>query len=129
MIDKGLFGNITRRNVLGLTNAPEVMLDDNSSVAYFGTSVGVNMVDSESGEDGLGQPFALPLDVKTIGYTVLSQFGYTAEQQQLLLAAWLSESDTVKDDWTDQWNAVDKNDSDATNAFVNDLVTSLQAAA
>jgi hypothetical protein len=126
-LDKGLYGNVARRNVLGLANAPELVLDDTNRVAYFGRNVVEKIVDPQTGHDGLGVEHSLPLDVKIIGYQVLTQFGYTAEQQEGLMAAWLVMPQAQKDDYSAQWKVLDTTDIPAVTAFVTSLVTALTA--
>lgn len=126
-LDRGEFGTVNRANVLGLRDAPEILLDDNSRVAYFGPHVKQTIVDAVRAVDLDGHPHSLPIDVKYVGYTYLSQYGYTAEQQEALLLLWRSLPQATKDQYATDWDAIDKNDANAVVAFVTDLVTFLQS--
>lgn len=113
---------------MGLANAPELVLDDTNRVAYFGRSVIEKIVDPQTGHDGLGNEHPLPLDVKIVGYDVLTQFGYSTTQQEALLAAWLTLPQAQKDDYTAQWKILDVTNTSDVTAFVTSLVNALQAA-
>jgi hypothetical protein len=127
-LDRGEFGTVQRRYMLGLKSpSPQVQLDDNTSVAYFGSKVPATLVDTETGSDGLGNTHPLPLDVKMVGYLYLSQMGFTAEQQQQLLFAWRSMTSAQQQSYTDAWAAVNKSDAAAVQAYVTGLVTFLQS--
>jgi hypothetical protein len=71
-------------------------------------------------------PVALPLDVYEIGFTQLTAVGFTAEQQREIYIKWVSLSESEKESWTSQWNALDQDDASAVSNFVQTLVAVLQ---
>ena len=126
-LDVNEFGTVNRTNVLGVRNAPELQLDDGPYRAYFGPWVQASVVDSSTREDGLGIIHNLPLDVKAVGFVWLTQYGYTAEQQEALLGKWRSLSTQEKDTRSSAWGALDKGNTPEALAFITDLVNFLQA--
>jgi hypothetical protein len=80
-----------------------------------------------AGVDLFDVPVALPLDVYEIGFTQLTAVGFTAEQQREIYIKWIFLSESKKESWTSQWNALDQDDASAVSNFVQTLVAAPSA--
>ena len=76
-LDQDQYGTIMRTNVLGLSEAPAILMDDGTYRAYFGDNVPAQLVDPSTGKNGVGEPYTLPLDVKIVAHNYLSNVTFT----------------------------------------------------
>lgn len=125
-VDRTLYGNVSKPFSLGLsTFSPKIRLDDNKVVAYFGKTALDKVVDSETGESLSGSAYELPLDVKTTGYVYLTQLGVPPSEQEAAMLKWLALSPSLQASLVAQWNALDKNDTQAVSTFVMGVMSQL----
>lgn len=123
--DAGQFGNAMRANVLGLTNTPAIVLDDGTTVAYFGPRR-ANVVDvAKKKKITDGSSASVPLDVKMVGKDQLDALGIPADQQTSMFAKWTALSDSQRSEFLAKWSGLDKSNADEFRQFVQSMVDTL----
>lgn len=127
-VDKRIYGDVVRRNTLGLqTFSPTIQLDDGSYVAYFGFDALDKVADPQSKKALDGDTVDVPMDVRTVGNQYLTLLGIPAKSQEAAMKKWLSLLEDVRNGYIAQWESLDKSDSAAVNAFAGGLYTTLMS--
>lgn len=131
LADVGAYGTIARTNVLGCKVSPFVtlQLDDGSYRGYAGAYALQMAVDAASGSNGVGEAWdALPLDVKMVGYRVLSSMGFPTDQQVALMYNWVALPSASQAAYVSAWAAVDQSNLASVQGYASNLVGALVAA-
>lgn len=113
--EKVFFGDVTRLNILGFkkSQSPAILRDDGVAVFYTGESERNETVELTTGLDGNDNEYIIPVDVKTVGYSVLPEVGISDSDTKLALFqkfSALSEAERIEE--AEQW---EQNYTDETN--------------
>ena len=120
-----LYGNTQRTMLMGLKDAPVVLMDDGTHNGYVGQTKMTRIVKSD-GYDLEGQVYALPLDVRMIGIQYLTVHGVSKEIQATMFANWMKKlTAQQRTEYTALWGTVDKANPTALAGFLDAMVTNL----
>ena len=123
--DRGEFGAKISSVLLGLQDAAVIVSDDGKHLGYVGIDK-FNVVDALTGLDGEANLFTLPTDFRSVGISVLTSLGFTAELQAVMFANFISNyTKEQRDEYVAVYDALDKNDPSAVQAFVQNMVQML----
>jgi len=118
-----IFSTVTRKNILGITNAV-VIAKDNGKLEAVTAPCGVDcLIDTETGKDGHDVQYTIPVDVKNVGPSVLTAQGVELKDQTALFQKFMNLPDenrvTKGQDWLESVQ-----NSDPT--FVPQFISSLE---
>lgn len=126
--NKEEFGYVKRTNLLGLSNAPVIELDDGKLIAFAGAAVKSNVVLTATGKNLNDEVVELPLDIRVVGIQVMDSLGINKDTQSAMFSKYITLDRTVKQSLTDQYNAAKASGlQEDISAFVNRMITELTA--
>jgi hypothetical protein len=118
------YGEVARTSILGLTDNPVILLDDDATYkAFIGETQKAYIVNSDTGMDPFGNVVEIPLDVRKVGIIQLTAAGISTEQQGTIFANWRLLDQTSKDTTLAQWAACSTQEE--IDAFIASMVTNL----
>lgn len=122
----GQFADVVRTDFLGLKDSPVVHMDDGTMVAFAGQRVLTDLVDKDTGKNGLDESVALPLDVKVVGIGALTGFGVDPATQTAMFAQWMTAlTPDQRATYTQQWEAALAAGGDQLTQFLSGMVAAL----
>jgi len=119
----GLFGDVTRTNLLNLANSPVLLRDDGVQVAFAGDETH-EVVNKVTASDGVGS-VTVPVDVRLVGVQLLTQAGVSAATQATMFDNFVKLTKGERDTYVAAFEAVDQSKPDEVRAFLNSMVQGL----
>lgn len=121
------YGDVIRTTTLNLQNSPVVQRDDGKMRAFLGQEV-AEVVNKDTGSDGIETVTDLPLDVRMVGIDLMNLMGIAQETQATMFNNWLYKlTKEQRAAYTTQFAAVDTSDTAAVGAFISAMVAALSA--
>lgn len=125
IVDQSEFGNITRP-FLGIEGSKVIVSDSGSNLGYAGQPALEEIVYTATQKNLLDQPFSLPLDFRLVGISIMTALGIPSETQAAMFANFITNFTPVqRQAYIAAFEAVDSNDPQAVQAFVNQMLTLL----
>ncbi|KAG5184077.1 hypothetical protein JKP88DRAFT_244946 [Tribonema minus] len=128
---KAMFGEVKRTNMLGLSNAPVLQLDDDSLAGFAGEPVKTELYDPVTKKNALDDLIAtVPLDVRALGRVQLTAAGIPQDQQTIMFRNFMTKlTEAQRDAYKAQFVAAQASGDPAQlQAFLSMMVAALQAA-
>jgi hypothetical protein len=123
----GEFGYVSRP-FLGLSNSAVVTCDDGRYLGYAGQEATVELVDAQTGKDGADQTVPIPTDFRTVGIAIMTSLGIPEATQVAMFSTFMNAyTKEQREAFVAQYDALDKNDAVAVQAFVDAMVGMLTA--
>ena len=123
------FGTVTYTSFLGLSMAPVITTDDGTKIGIAGQNAMEQIVPTATGENLLGDPVAVPIDVKMVGIQQLTEAGIAPDVQAAMFSNWRANFTAAQRAvYTEQWSSVIAQGSAADQAlFVEGMVALLSS--
>ncbi len=122
--DTDSHAEVVKSSFLGFSSSVVMECDDGIMRAYCGEELSDNVVNTSTGKDGKGVDYDVPVDVRTIGPTVLSSLGVDTDNQTAIFQKFMVLSKEVRREKIALWNE-NKEDDTQRAAFLSDLMTLL----
>lgn len=120
-----LYGLDEKRKLMGLSNSTVVQGDDGKYYGRGGKAKTLDIIDPTTGQNGEGETYTLPLDFRSVGISVLSQFGISTETQAAMFTQFMSKTKEERDTFVAAFVALDSSDTSAVQSFVTQMVAML----
>ena len=125
IVDKSEFGNITRP-FLGIDGSKVVVSDTGLNLGYAGPLALQEIVYTETQKNLLDQTFPLPLDFRLVGISIMTALGIPAQTQETMFTNFITNfTQAQRQTYIQAFEAVDSNDSQAVQDFVNQMLALL----
>lgn len=122
----GLYGEVTRTNVLNLPHAPLVLKDSGKYEAFFGPRT-TEVVNKSTASDGI-TTIELPVDVKLVGIDLLTAHGTDAATQTLMFENFVNKlTRAQRDQYAAAFKQVDPTNAQSLSAFLDSMIQTLTA--
>lgn len=125
LADKEVYGNKIRP-LFGIPNSAIVMGDDGNKYGLVGPDYESNVVDPTTKLTPSGQTVPVPLDFRKVGIEIMGQFGVPHETQVAMFDKFMTDySKEERDAFVESFEALDPEDTEAVQAFVDQMVAML----
>lgn len=105
LTDTDSHADVTREGFLGITNSVMMACDDGTMRAYCGNDLKSNVVNTSTGLNGDGSAVVIPMDVKTDGPAILTQFGLDPLDQVALFQKFMVLPKALRRQKMTEWQA------------------------
>lgn len=122
--DTDSHAEVVKSGFLGLSSSVVMECDDGFMRAYCGEDLSEKVVNTSTGKDGKGEAYEVPVDVRTIGPTVLSSLGVDTDSQTAIFQKFMVLPKDVRREKIALWNT-EKDDATQRASFLSDLMTLL----
>lgn len=122
--DTDSHAEVVKSGFLGISSAVVMECDDGVMRAYCGEELDDKVVNTTTGKDGKGVDFDVPVDVRTIGPTVLTSLGVDTGNQTAIFQKFMVLPKAVRREKISLWNT-QKDDVTERAGFLSDLMTLL----
>ena len=122
--DRELYGTKVR-SLLGLSNSAVVVSDTGARIGYVGEQAKADLIKADTHTNGYGTIEDVPTDVRTVGIAMLTALGIPEETQVSMFQAFMLRSKSEREAFILQWDALDKNNTEAVSQFTQSMVTLL----
>lgn len=114
------------RTLLGLQDSAVIQSDLGVYLGFTGEEARAELVSAVTKKNGLDVTETIPTDFRTIGIAVMTSFGIPAEEQIKMFTNFMKDfTKQQRDTYVAQYDALDKNDPVAVQAFVTSMTSLL----
>lgn len=126
LTDINSYGNIVRYGFLGLKmSSSVVILTDNGTMKAYAASQICCIVNVSTKKNEMGETFELPLDVKSIGSSILSEQGVSKLKQNSFFLKYHELDNHKQIEYLNEWNIISVGSHNEKTTFIMNMIKKL----
>lgn len=124
--DLKMYGNVVRVGFLGLKSSSSVViLTDNGIMKAYAASQMSCIIPTSTKTNSMGETFDIPLDLKTIGSSILSEQGVPKIKQIMIFSKYLELQGHEQLKYCNKWNTISSGSHSEKTTFIMDIYNEL----